>query len=173
MTASRKKIGSQPRSTGSQPRSGSNGVSSSPSNGANGKSVPPVPPRAGIDDQGFYVIPRDLLMQFRMYEAECRALHLQLRVAVQELEALMVQHPEIARAINTKTSLVIEANQSKQVLAATHAELEQMLDVKISDLSIDYDTGRVHKLSDTSGLAMRPPVEATPPKTVKRRRKTT
>lgn len=132
----------------------------------------PVVPVPGVDPEGFYLIPRDLLMQYRMQDAECRATHLQLRAAAQEVEALMLQHPEVARALNTRAALAIEANQSKQVLSLTHAVLEKMFNVKITDMSIDHDTGRVHNLSEAGGLALRAPVVTEATSSTKRRTKT-
>ena len=102
---------------------------------------------ASIDEAGFYYLPKALLMEWRAMDAECRTAHLSLRVATQELDALLAEQPAIKKKMAEKASMISEAANKKNALVEVHHTIEQIYNVKITDIAIDDVTGRLHILA--------------------------
>jgi len=109
----------------------------------NGKSTAPP-----VDSDGFYVIPRDLLLEYRAKDAECRHAHLLLRVCSSELDMLLLKHPDIRQKMTEKATMIIEAASKKTSLVEVHQMIEVIFGIKITDIGIDDMTGRIHQLAE-------------------------
>ena len=121
----------------------------------NGKSTPPV------DSDGFYVLPKDLLMEFRALDAECRNALLELRMVGQSLEAMLAKHPEIQQMIAQRAALEAEVGKKRATLLELHRIMESIYPIKISGISIDDVTGRIHQL--VNGQVSEEGMKPTPP----------
>jgi len=101
-----------------------------------------------VDSDGFYVLPRDLLLEYRAKDAECRHAHLLLRVCTSELDMLLLKHPEIRQKMTDKASMIVESANKKNALLEVHQMIEVIFGIKITDIGIDDMTGRIHQLAD-------------------------
>jgi len=129
----------------------------------NGVSVAPV------DENGFLVLPKPMLMEYRALDSECRHTHLMLRVASDTLTAMLSKQPEIQAAMQNKGALIAEAANKKNALTELHTTIEKIYGVRITEIAIDDDTGRIHRLVDGTAApdALKP---ATPPPKKRARR---
>ena len=103
---------------------------------------------APVDNDGFYYLPKPLLMEYRAADAECRHAHLLLRVCGQDLDALLAKHPDIRQKITDKATMVVEAANRKNALTEVHQMIEVIYGIKITEIGIDDLTGRIHQLAD-------------------------
>jgi hypothetical protein len=122
-----------------------------------------------VDEDGFLVLPKPLLMEYRALDAECRHAGLSLRITSQELEGLLTKHPEIQRAIQQKGALIAEAANKKNALTELHTQIEKTYSIKIAEIAIDDDTGRIHQL--VGGAAVPDGLRPTVPPPKKRARR--
>jgi hypothetical protein len=101
---------------------------------------------APTDEDGFLILPKPLLMEYRALDSECRHTHLLLRVASQDLDALLTENPKIQQLMHNKAALIAESSNKKNELTDLHTVIEGVYKVKISNIAIDDDTGRIHEL---------------------------
>ena len=134
-------------------------------NKSDGKSTAPV------DSDGFYVLPKDLLMEFRALDAECRNALLELRMVGQSLEAALSKHPEIKQMMAQRAASETEVGRKRTALMELHQVMESIYPIKISEISIDDVTGRIHQLvnGQPSAEGMKP-ASVTAPEVKKARR---
>ena len=120
-------------------------------------------PSTPIDEEGFYYLPKPLLMEYRALDSECRHAHLCLRVISQELDALLTKNPEIQRKMAEKAALISEASNKKDALQEVHKTIEAIFNVKITEIAIDDLTGHIHQLVEgkASGIPMKALTPAT------------
>jgi hypothetical protein len=107
--------------------------------GSNGQGAP-------VDAEGFYFLPRPLLMEYRAADSEFRHVALSLRVTMQELGALLSKVPEIAQKLAEKDALIQESKNKQQALVAVHQQIEQVYGIKMQEIAIDDITGRMQRV---------------------------
>jgi len=103
---------------------------------------------AQVDEQGFYYLPKALLMEYRALDSECRHIHLCLRMTSQELDALLTKHPEIQMKILEKGNLTMEARNKGESLKELYLRIEGTYPIKMSDIAIDDITGRMQVVTN-------------------------
>jgi len=105
-------------------------------------------PQAPVDEDGYYYLPKALLMEYRALDSECRHTHLCLRVVSQELDALLAKHPEIAQKMAEKAAVIMEVTTKKNALQDVHQVIEDTFNIKVNTIAIDDLTGRMHQVID-------------------------
>lgn len=103
---------------------------------------------APTDEQGFYYLPKELLMEYRALDSECRHVHLCLRMTTQELDALLAKHPEIQTKILEKGNLTMEARNKTEALREVYARIEALYGITMKDIAIDDLSGRMQVVTD-------------------------
>jgi len=109
---------------------------------------PITKPEAPVDDQGFYYLPKALLMEYRALDSECRHVHLCLRMASQELDALLTKHPEVQGKMVEKANLVMECSNKGASLRELYTRIEVAYPIKMDDIAIDDLSGRMQVVTD-------------------------
>jgi hypothetical protein len=117
----------------------------------------PATNTAPVDADGFYCLPKSLLMEYRALDSECRHAHLCLKVSAQELDALLSKHPEVVQKMAEKAALISECANKKGALIEVHRVIETMFNVKINEIAIDDLTGHIHQIE--SGAAAKNPMK--------------
>lgn len=107
--------------------------------GSNGKGAP-------VDAEGFYYLPRPLLMEYRAADSEFRHVNLCLRVTIQELGVLLAKVPEIAQKLAEKEALIQESKNKQQALVTVHQQIEQLYGIKMQEIAVDDVTGRMQRV---------------------------
>lgn len=102
-----------------------------------------------VDEQGYYYLPKNLLMEYRALDSECRHTHLCLRMTSQELDALLTKYPEVQTKMIEKANLVMECSNKGAALRELYQRIEGAYPIKMSDIAIDDITGRMQVV--TSG----------------------
>jgi len=101
---------------------------------------------APVDAEGYYYLPRPLLMEYRAADSEFRHVALSLRVTMQELGVLLSKVPEVAQKLAEKDALIQESKNKQQALVAVHQQIEQTYGIKMQEIAIDDITGRMQRV---------------------------
>lgn len=99
-----------------------------------------------VDEQGYYYLPKDLLMEYRALDSECRHVLLSLRVTSQELDMLLTKHPEVQVKMLEKANLMRESNNRATALQELYRRIESTYPIKMQEVAIDDITGRMQVL---------------------------
>jgi hypothetical protein len=103
---------------------------------------------APVDGEGFYALPKMLLMEYRAMDSEFRHADLSFKVVSNELNLALSKLPEIQKLLAQKAALFTETCTKKNALQEIHHVIEATFKLKINEIAIDDLTGRIHQLVD-------------------------